>query len=246
MSLITILYHKEYAPDGREFDLEKVPESHLVDQGWVDTPAKFGHSIWGGGEAHENAIRQMGQEFEAMPEAERKAAAIGATITPPGSQEEAERAVAERDAALASLKAKEDEAERLKRELAQAKQKLADHQSDAETQRAKGAGEAAAQASQRHNARANRDNATDDEVREALDRLDITDTANLTAAGIPTVEAIENLLGKNIHARQRDAAWAAYQAAKKTPPATGGGGDGGGGAEGGTGGTGTGADPTTL
>lgn len=55
---------------------------------------------------------------------------------------------------------------------------------------------------------------------EAIGRLDPLNPEHFTNQGIPRVDAIGKLLGYDITAEQRDAAWAAVQAQKQPLPAT--------------------------
>ena len=118
----TYRYHQEYAPHGRVFDLEKVSDQSLVDQGWVDNPAKFGLNVWGG---PNEAMAEVKQQFE-----EGKVPAIGTpNITP--RAEEMSALEREKDRAYDELRLREDENEALRRQLRESKEKLADHRSDA-------------------------------------------------------------------------------------------------------------------
>lgn len=54
-------YHKEYAPEGQEFDLETTSEAQLIEQGYTDSPAKLGINLWGPEGAR--AVAQMESAF---------------------------------------------------------------------------------------------------------------------------------------------------------------------------------------
>ena len=58
-----MMYHKDYAPTGKEFDSEvdgRTPES-LAKKGWVDNPAKIGINVWG--PDSEADVQTMQQKF---------------------------------------------------------------------------------------------------------------------------------------------------------------------------------------
>lgn len=42
-----VMYHPDNDPDGHEYDTDEISMESLVGQGWVDDPAKFGHSPTG-------------------------------------------------------------------------------------------------------------------------------------------------------------------------------------------------------
>ena len=122
----TILYHKDYGPDGVEFDMARESADTLAEEGWVDCPSKIGVNLFGRGEAVDAAMKQRQADFERDPDAQR----IGGP-GPTTSNEEVVRAVRQREEALARLRTQEDENKRLKRLLKESQEKLRDHQSDA-------------------------------------------------------------------------------------------------------------------
>ena len=118
----TMLYHKESAPDGEVFDLEKVAESALVEQGWVDNPGKFGHNIWGGPDA---AMEPIKRAFESK---EVGAIESVAAHTPSNEMD----ALRTNNSQLHEhLRVRDDENVALRRQLKESQEKLADHRSDA-------------------------------------------------------------------------------------------------------------------
>ena len=120
----TRLWHKEYAGrEGRRFDLETVSLDALVEQGWVDSPAKLGMNVWGGPDSDMNDIKG---QFE-----RKEVPAIGKAVVLPRPGEEAALHEAENKKLYERLRVQEDENTALKRELREAKEKLADHRSDA-------------------------------------------------------------------------------------------------------------------
>ena len=56
------MFHPDNAPNGRLFDRNSVSQEHLADQGWVDSPAKFGHSVTGQGDVA--ALARAKSDFE--------------------------------------------------------------------------------------------------------------------------------------------------------------------------------------
>lgn len=56
------LYHPEYDPDGRIFDSPDLTE--MAAQGWFDSPAKFGHSVWGDDETTMKSVEKTRQLYE--------------------------------------------------------------------------------------------------------------------------------------------------------------------------------------
>ena len=122
MAQRTFLYHKDYAPEGQIFDLEKVSEAMLVEQGWVDNPGKLGINIWTGDHA---AMAELKNAFE-----KGDVAAIGSVVMRTESDEKAS-AVRERNEAFERMRVLESENERLTREKNMAEEKLEDHRSDA-------------------------------------------------------------------------------------------------------------------
>ena len=122
MAKRTILYHKEYQPDGREFDLHKHSLDSLVTEGWVDNPAKFGHNIWGGEDSDLTHIKAQFEAGELGPMDPVIAHAHSA---------EMDALQRENSQVYERLREKENEAEALRRELRESKEKLGDHRSDA-------------------------------------------------------------------------------------------------------------------
>ena len=121
----TYLYHKEYKPTGRIFDLNEVSLETLESEGWVDDPAKIGVNMWGGGVGVEAAVKAR---MEAVERGDIDRMGGDGPLT---SNEEANRASAERDATYKRLRVQEDENEALKREIRELKEKRLDHESDA-------------------------------------------------------------------------------------------------------------------
>jgi len=124
MSEMSFYYHPEYAPDGRTFDMEKVSLDMLKEQGWFDSPAKFGHNIWGPGGAasvqRTHAAQQRG-ELEA----------IGSPIPVDTTNPDYQMMERERDYLHESLRSKEDEIEHLRRQLHESKEREADIKEEA-------------------------------------------------------------------------------------------------------------------
>ena len=56
------MFHPDNAPNGRLFDRNSVSQEQLADQGWVDSPAKFGHSVTAQGDAA--ALARAKSDFE--------------------------------------------------------------------------------------------------------------------------------------------------------------------------------------
>ena len=119
-------YHKEYAPRGRDFDMEKTSIQALIEQGWVDHPGKIGVNVWG--PAAQDDINRMRDAFDA---GELEAIDAGPTIVRAVNTAEKEMAEIEREIAWEKLRTVEGENEALRRELRESKEKLADHRSDA-------------------------------------------------------------------------------------------------------------------
>ena len=61
-----ILWHKEYAREGREFDDDTQDPNALARDGWVDSPAKIGINIWNPGDpATDEMVATTQKMFEA-------------------------------------------------------------------------------------------------------------------------------------------------------------------------------------
>lgn len=125
--------------------------------------------------------------------------------------EKAEAALAdERAARQAAEKAKTDAEAKLE-ELRSDHAKVVGER-DAAREEAKAAQAAAEEAKQKLEATQAPDRMA--RIREAIGGLDRDDSALWTGAGIPKVEAIETVVGFNISAAERDAAWEALSAGK--------------------------------
>ena len=135
MAKPTFLYHENH-PRGKIWDLESFSEDLLVEQGWVDNPAKVGYDAWNGN--HE-AMHPTRDAFK-----NGRLPAIGGQVdVGRTTSEEAAQAIKERDEAHARLRVRDSEVEELRRSLKDSKEKLADHRSDAEKKREKRPGESA-------------------------------------------------------------------------------------------------------
>ena len=146
-----MLYHPDRDPDGTCFDLDKHDKNILAEQGWCDCPIKAGFDPWN--RERQDIVRQRKEAVE-RGEVPR----IGREPTPDerdralAEQKKSERFQKELDAALEALRVQEDENARLKRALAEDKERFADETSDANKIREKTAGKAAAQAADRKKA----------------------------------------------------------------------------------------------
>ena len=129
-------YHKEYAPKGQIFDLEKVDDKLLEEEGWVDNPAKIGVNVWGAGKGLDDAVQHISHEFE-----EGRIKARDDNEAPVLPSVENERMAKERDALYERIRTQEDANENLKRELKESNEKLADHRSDLQKIKEKSVGE---------------------------------------------------------------------------------------------------------
>jgi len=123
MSKRQIMYHKEYAPTGREHELERVSLNALVQEGWVDHPAKIGVNLWG--EAAQDQVNRTRDAFE-----NGEIGPLDEIVAHP--QTSAEEALMRENTLLhQGNRERDQEIDALKRELRESKEKLADHRSDA-------------------------------------------------------------------------------------------------------------------
>ena len=121
MSENTYLWHKEYAPNGRIFDLERISLASLVEEGYVDNPGKLGINVWGG---ENKAMTELKTKFE-----RGEVKAIG-TVVMEARHDEIHNLKRENQKTYERLRTTEDENAALKRELRESKEKLGDHRSD--------------------------------------------------------------------------------------------------------------------
>ena len=125
----TFLYHREYAPEGRIFDLEKVSARDLAEQGWVDHPGKIRVNLWSDGKLEE--VEQIADAFE-----RGEIPPIGGTTTLI-SEEAAENkrlAEIERQRLYSDIRAQQDEIDQLREEIKRRKELHADLKSDSAKQ----------------------------------------------------------------------------------------------------------------
>lgn len=119
-------YHAEYAPEGQIFDLNKVSDTDLVAQGWVDNPAKIGNNMWGredlDGPVQHTRDQLKNGDIDPVDKESRPAH---------GSQEENERHQIERDRLYGELRTKDETIAYLQRQLREGKERDADIRSDA-------------------------------------------------------------------------------------------------------------------
>lgn len=121
----TMMYHKEYDPEGRVHDLDVVNIDELVRQGWVDNPAKLGINLWNDDPETTAAVKDIETEF-----VNKRLGPLDDVVVLTGV-EEAQRLTAENEQLYKRIREVESEREALKRSLRESKEKLADHRSDA-------------------------------------------------------------------------------------------------------------------
>ena len=125
MAYRAIRYHANYAPEGREFDLEQTSDDMLIEQGWVDSPAKIGVDVWQH-EGSQAAVAKTKARYE-----QGMVAAVDKPDQPSvGQMEENERLRKELENALAQNEALRTEVTR-ERQYREFKEREADEKADA-------------------------------------------------------------------------------------------------------------------
>lgn len=142
----TFFWHMINAPDGREFDIEKVSVKMLEEQGWVDHPYKAHSNPWGGDSTECDRVYN---EFKAG-----KIKAMGSYELDRTPSEMDILHQKEKEALYEQLKLQEEQTAALRRQLKEAREKEADEESDAAKISAKSVGKTAAASARRKRASA--------------------------------------------------------------------------------------------
>ena len=196
------MYHKEYAPHGRSFNVEsgQTPES-LALEDWVDSPAKIGVNEWG--PEAEEAVARTAAEFQRGRLAPVDSAK---TMTDDQVLEAARRILDERaeEARLRGDQANRSEAQALQR----SKDMVADAERKAEKEpsaqvQVPGAGQPDTEAGRRV------------AIKEALNKVDRNHEPNLNADKSVKMEVLEAMLDFNPSMAERDDAQAELDAEAK-------------------------------
>ena len=126
MTAMTWMYHKDYAPEGRQFDENATPLTLLAAEGWVDSPAKIGVDVWHHNGSRE-AVEKMASHFR-----NGMVPAVDDVHTPSTAYlDEMARKQKQIEALMAELEAIKQQPS-IEQQTREAAEKLADLRSDAE------------------------------------------------------------------------------------------------------------------